>query len=248
MTINKIPQSIREIINVFIRLHFESLTYNNISSSLNKDVNTIVQRINRHPQYFQIKEGRPNRITLKKGLKEIYFYRDKNQCQICRKTINSENLVIRHKDPHMKDKFDWENIVTCCDKCKDKDLTKRSKRQPITKGKQIYVWEYKEIKIREILRRRNFFNEIMYTGFGELENQEDDEGDYFEFNELNGQGWFHLLDDNDKKSSLTLADVLNYFGDQGWELVEIHYPFSEEESEYICLFKSKKVKVVNNEK
>ena len=105
MTVNKISKSIKEIIDAFIRFNFRPLTYKSISEFLNKDANTIVQRINRNPNYFQVEGERPKKITLKEGLEEVYFYRDNNQCQICQKKLSPENLIIRPKDPHMKDKF-----------------------------------------------------------------------------------------------------------------------------------------------
>ena len=131
MTNNKIPNSIKEIIDEFIRFDFRPYTYNKLADRLNVEPNTIIQRINRNSKYFEIKGDRPKIITLRKDFEDIYFYRDKNTCQICQKKKNPDELIIRYKDPYLEEKndldylHDWTNVITSCQDCKEIDLIKR---------------------------------------------------------------------------------------------------------------------------
>ena len=52
MSLNKIPKSVKEIIDVFIHFSFKPLTYKTISGVLKRDTNTIVQRVKRNEDYF----------------------------------------------------------------------------------------------------------------------------------------------------------------------------------------------------
>lgn len=223
MSDNAIPKSIRDIIDKYIWSNFRPFTYKMLSSRLNIDPNTLVQRINRNPKYFEIEGDRPKIIKLRKDLPEIYFYRDKNTCQICQKKKESSELLIRLKDPYLEDNHNWDNVITCCQKCKDinliKKLTYKKKIEPIGIGN--YVWEYKEIEIREIHKKKNPYMKLYFPDFKESEIEYEH---YHEFNELNGQGWYHIIDNNNKRCEY-FSDILNYFGNQGWELIIIkQYP------------------------
>ncbi len=214
---SSIPKSIRDIIDEYIWLNFRPFTYKLLSQRLNLDPNTIVQRINRNPEYFEIEGDRPKIIKLRKDLPEIYFYRDKNTCQICQKKKEPSELLIRLKDPYLKDDDNWNNVITCCQKCKDinliKKLTYKKKIERIGTGN--YVWEYKEIEIREIHKKKNPYMKLYFPDFKESEIEYEH---YHEFNELNGQGWYHIIDDNNERCEYP-SDILNYFGNQGWELI-----------------------------
>lgn len=259
MTLKNIPTSIKEIINVFIRNNFNPLTYKSISKVLKKDTNAIVQRIKRNEDYFVITGKRPYQISLKTNLKEIYFYRDKNQCRICRKSINPEELLLRFKDSYMKDKYDWNNCFTCCQKCKDKEIAKKTRKKR-TRKNQVQkkgAWEYKEVYIKKIFHTPLFQTpEYLRVSIGSWERpiEKNLTHDYYEFNELNGDGWFHLIDDDKNISSKIITDILDYFGDDEWELVSItkisgnnktsamdylvnYTPVREEQ--YQCIFKRK---------
>jgi len=267
MSFNKIPKSVKEIIDVFIHYYFKPLTYKNISEVLKRDTNTIVQRVKRNENYFDISGKRPYKITLKKNIKEIYFYRDKNQCQICRKMFSPQKLLLRFKDPHMRNKYEWNNGFTCCQECKDKEIVKKTKksRTPKNKAQKKDAWEYKEIYIKKIECNPIFQNSVLnhlqvkigswdqpYEENLSLSNGVD--YDYYEFDELNDKGWFHLTNDENDISSKSISDILNYFGDEEWELVSItlvsiskpmllDYVQSHEDRRgelYQCIFKRKK--------
>lgn len=214
---SSIPKSIRDIIDEYIWLNFRPFTYKLLSQRLNLDPNTIVQRINRNPEYFEIEGDRPKIIKLRKNLPEIYFYRDKNTCQICQKKKEPSELLIRLKDPYLEDDHNWNNVITCCQKCKDinliKKLTYKKKIERIGTGN--YVWEYREIEIREIHKKKNPYMKLYFPDFKESEIEYEH---YHEFNELNGKGWYHIIDDNNERCEY-LSDILNYFGNQGWELI-----------------------------
>ena len=267
MSLNKIPKSVKEIIDVFIHFSFKPLTYKTISGVLKRDTNTIVQRVKRNENYFDISGKRPYNITLKKNIKEIYFYRDKNQCQICRKMVSPQKLLLRFKDPNMKNKYVWNNVFTCCPECKDKEIVKKTKKSRTSKNKvqKNDAWEYKEIYIKKMEHNPIFQNSVLdhlKVSIGSWDQPYDENlspsdvvgYDYYEFDELNGKGWFHLTNDENDISSKSISDILNYFGDDEWELVSIKlvssskptilgYVQSYEARQgelYQCIFKRKK--------
>lgn len=239
-----IPKSIREIIDVFSWSNFRPFTYKQLSRTLDIDPNTLVQRINRNSNYFEIKGDRPKIIKLRKDLDDIYYYRDKYTCQICNKKNEPNNLITRLKDPYMKDKENWENVITCCQKCKDINLIKKlsfkKKNKAISLGN--FIWEYKEIEIREIKREVNPYLKLYLP---ELKQSEKEYIHYHEFNEHNGQGWFHIINDKNEICEY-FSDILNFFGNEGWELIKIK-PYIGEYEEFYgfgrshCLFKRKKI-------
>lgn len=233
MTYNKIPKAVKEIVEVFIHFNFKPLTYKIIAEVLKMDNNTILQRIKRNEKkYFNITTKRPFKITLKKNIKEICFLRDKNQCQICRKTFNPDVLNIRFKNPNLKDKYNWNNVLTSCKSCKNKNLVKKGVKKTGTKKIQKHEpWEYKEIRIKKIiknliLQNRSFYDNpeisalVGWNSSNNLNNKEKPNIIY-EFDELKGRGWFNLIGDNKSITSTSIIKILNYFGDDGWELISI---------------------------
>ena len=227
-----IPKAIKPIIDEFISGNFRPYTYKILANRLRIDSNTLVQRINRNEKYFTIEGVRPKVIKLNKKLEDIYFYRDKNTCQICQKQKDPSELLIRFKDPYLKEKnklnnlHDWDNVITCCQDCKEMNLIKKlSYKQKIEHiGSSNHVWEYKEIEIREEHKIKNPYMKLYDPDYKESEMQYEH---YHEFNEFNGQGWFHIIDDNNERCE-HLLDILNYFGNQGWELILVkQYPPAE---------------------
>ncbi|KKN24637.1 hypothetical protein LCGC14_0892900 [marine sediment metagenome] len=214
-----IPKSIRQIIDEFIWSNFRPFTYKMLADRLRYESNTIVQRINRNPKYFKTVGDKPKIIELNKDLEEIYFYRDKNTCQICQKQKEPTELLIRLKDPYLKDDYNWENVITCCQDCKDiniiKKLSYKQKDEHIGTGN--YIWEYKEIQIREVHKKKNPYFKLYFPDFKETEIEY---VHYYEFNESSGQVWHHIIDENNEICE-NLSDILNYFGIQGWELMII---------------------------
>lgn len=70
----------------------------------------------------------------------------------------------------------------------------------------------------------------------------DDYENYYEFDELNGDGSFPIVDEEEKIASNTVADILNYFSADGWEVVHIERILEEEYAleEYQVFFKRKR--------
>jgi len=207
----KIPPSVQEILDVFIRNRFYNVPYKKISSATNKNIDTIIQRVKRNKEFFDIDDSeRPAKISIKKGKEEIYFYRDKNICRLCQKQVSPTNLNMRFRNPFQKDKFAWNNVLSVCNECKNKEIVKLVKI--IKKPSKI---EYKEVHIE----------------LKSIKNQETDDWDYYyEFDELDGTGSFPLLDESEKIASKTVADVLNYYAADGWRVIHIEIP---QETEYM---------------
>lgn len=201
MKILKIPQSIKEILDMFNQSSFRRFSYKYLADRLGLKVDTIIQRISRNKEFFDIDDSeRPSRISIKKGIKEIYFYRDNYQCQLCQKVEIPEKLTLRFRNPYQEDKNDWKNVLSVCDECKGKDIVKKIKRV-----KNLGAIEYKEVYIRLVSKRK-----------------EDNWFYYYEFDEYDGTGEYPLLDENNQIASKTVGDVLNYFGSDGWVVVHIN--------------------------
>ncbi|MFW9878580.1 MAG: hypothetical protein ACFFG0_36325, partial [Candidatus Thorarchaeota archaeon] len=195
-------------------------TYSYLADKLGLKTDTLIQRISRNKEYFEVDDSvRPSRILVKKGIQEIYFYRDKNKCHICQKIVNPERLTLKFRNPSQSDKYNWNNVISVCDKCKDKDIIKRVKRV-----KQPGTLEYKEIFVNLTSRWNP---------------ETDDYEEHYEFDELNGNGLFPLIDEEDNIASLTVANILNYFSADGWEVVHIERILEEEYAleEYQVIFK-----------
>jgi len=216
----KIPKSILEILDKFIQSNFRPYTYTYLADQLGLKTDTLIQRISRNKKYFEVDDSsRPSRISVKKGIPEVYFYRDKNQCHLCQKIIEPERLYLKYRNPSQYDKYRWENVISVCDECKDKEILKRVKRI-----KKPGALEYKEVFIN-LAYRTNPDTNIRES--------------YYEFDELNGAGPFPLINEDDKVASFTIADILNYFSADGWEVIHIERIMEEEYAleEYQVFFK-----------
>ena len=200
MIISKIPKSVQEILDNFIQLNFPRYSYNYLAEKLGLKIDTLIQRISRNKEYFEIDDSqRPSRISVKKGIKEIYFYRDKNICQLCQKILNPEKLILKFRNPFQDDKYRWRNVLSVCDECKDKEIIKIVKQV-----KQLGAYEYKEVYITSVSRKIK-----------------DEWESYYEFDEHDGRGFFPLIGENEKIASRTVGDILNYFSADGWKVVHI---------------------------
>ena len=74
-------------------------------------------------EFFEVDDSqRPSRISVKKGKRAIYLYQDKNRCQICQKTVNPERLTLKFRNPYQNDRYDWKNVLSVCEECKDKEI------------------------------------------------------------------------------------------------------------------------------
>jgi len=218
----KIPPSVQEILNEYIKYQFFEIEYKRIARALDMNVDTIIQRIRRNKQYFEIDDStRPSRISIKKGIPEIYYFRDKNTCQICQKQVSPNNLKLGFRNPYQNDIYDWNNVLSLCNDCEDKEIVKIIKKTKIP-----HEIEYKSINIRWSHKRNNDTNEWE---------------SYLEFDELDGSGYFPLINEYEKIASNSIADILNYFSADGWEMIHIEYPMVlndyDEVGEYEVLFK-----------
>ena len=139
----KIPKSVLEILDKFIQINFRKYRYNSLADQLGLKTDTLIQRISRNKDYFDVDDSaRPSRISIKKGIPEVYFYRDKNRCHACQKTVDPEKLSIKFRNPSRYEKNEWKNVISVCNDCKDKEILKRVK-----KTKPLGTTEYKEIII-----------------------------------------------------------------------------------------------------
>ena len=200
MIVTKIPQSIQNILDIFIRSNFFPFSYKSLADNLGLKVDTLIQRIRRNKEYFEVDDSqRPSRISIKKGIKDIYFYRDRNKCQLCKKIVNPKKLTLKFRNPYQEDKYDWSNVLSVCDECKDKEIIKK-----VNRVKQPGEIEYKEVYIRLVSKKQN---DKWYS--------------YYAFDEHDGMGEFPLLEENGNIASNTVADILNYFSADGWEVIHI---------------------------
>jgi len=219
----KIPQSIRDILDLFIRFNFTRFQYKTIADRLGLKTDTLIQRISRNKDYFEIDDSiRPSRISVRKGIDDIYFYRDKNKCQVCQKIVNPERLSLKFKNPYQEDKYKWQNVLSLCDECKDKGIVKRVKQV-----KHPGLIEYKEVSIQLTSKRDSKTDSNIY---------------YYEFDEYDGTGQYPLLDEEGNIASNTIADILNYFSADGWEVIHIERISDDEYEleEYQVIFKRKR--------
>ncbi len=231
--VKKIPKSIKEIIYVFIRKNFQSLTISDIADELKIDQNAITQRIIRYENdYFQIIKKRPKTMVLKPKIKEIIFFKDNNQCQFCKKTFPQDKLNIRQINPNSRNPLNYLNYISICNNCnkgKIKLPSKKGKAKKKTKSEIPEVWKYKKVNIiKRIDYEKNSKGEPNYFIVDYVQKSLDPNSlydflIYYEFDDLEGDGWNYLYEGNneDEIASLELVDILNYFGENGWELVTI---------------------------
>ncbi|MHA1427460.1 MAG: HNH endonuclease [Candidatus Helarchaeota archaeon] len=218
-----------QIFQVFVARNFEPLTIQEISKALKIDSNTITQRINRNERFFDVLNKRPKKIRPKEGIDVLIFLKDGNRCQICQEKLPNDLLITRPRKPNIPKPRNYYNLITVCQKCKDKPLPKRLGKSRSTlkvKKSEINGWEYKQIRIikREEARgnQAQFYPMMNLLGNPEFYMQMGIQIIiYYEYNELDGKGWFHLIDNDnpDDIISRTIPDILNEFGDKGWELV-----------------------------
>ncbi|MFX0102220.1 MAG: hypothetical protein ACFFCS_21825 [Candidatus Hodarchaeota archaeon] len=233
----KISGPIREIIRVLLQNPFKGLTLRQIAEKLHLDPqkgpNTVNQRILRDKEGYFITSGKkPKKISLNPDNDEIFYLGYNNRCQICGKTLSRGMLNIRTEPRAIKGiPKEWLRRLIYCVDCKDiswdesKLNTTKSKPQvieTIIEEDEGDIWKYKLIRIKSRHRLKKG-EEEKQERFGiklyKIYRQEDYEV-IFEFNELRGEGWFFLTDKGSNKvTSRKVVDILDYFGEQGWELV-----------------------------
>ena len=65
---------------------------------------------------------------------------------------------------------------------------------------------------------------------------------YYEFDELDGSGPFPLIGEDNEIASNTIADIFNYYGADGWEVIHVEEVKGEydEGGDYRVFFKRKR--------
>ncbi len=83
----------------------------------------------------------------------------------------------------------------------------------------MYIWEYKLIRILKRIK----FRSIIYSSF--------------ETHKPDKDHWFHIAGKkNDEISKLSLVNLLNHFGQEGWELISLlkeEFPLYYDDGELI---------------
>ena len=220
-SINEIPDGIKRILDTFNFYKYIPLTLQNLSNYLNEDEGTINQRILRSKNKYFIGKGKPKIITVR-GVKPVVCYRYMNKCNSCRKDFDDENLTIKKFDLHDEYENHIENLYPVCNSCLKKSI-KEIDTIPIKVGANRTFsykgrkWEYKQI----LIKRENSFNP----------NRNPEHLDYYSFIEVNDEifvpddNWCHLSFINknkqEKKVSTGIMEILNYFGEDGWEIISI---------------------------
>jgi hypothetical protein len=243
--VKKIPKSIKEIIGAIKYRRWDPLTFAELGDLLGVDPNVIAQRISRDKNYFlEISETRPRKVSVKKGVNETIFFVNDNQCAGCRKKFSADQLNVRIIDLNAEDKLAWNNIVTLCDECnKLQEPWAQVNRKPTPASKKVKTssvsWEYLNVRIRgrkELFQNNKYYEFIevddvnaidrddwdVLTGDEEEESNEDEEEN--EEEEESHEDGRLMEEDEENITSLSPADVLNFYGKNGWELISINGP------------------------
>ncbi|MFX0101571.1 MAG: DUF4177 domain-containing protein, partial [Candidatus Hodarchaeota archaeon] len=197
----------------------------------------------------------------KRGKKETFFHIKRNRCDNCGKTKLPIFLLMKYKNAKLpkEELQDWNNLYVSCLDCQDKPYSPGKKKTRNQKSKVKRTrWEYKAVGIRcrlelEQIKEDKPLRSEIYEQNVSPENlktlseygiyPEDNYVPIYEFFDAEDLNWVYLVDDDDKIDSYNLDDILNYFGNEGWELVSIETRSSEdklpdEEAErYDCVFK-----------
>ena len=207
---HKLTSSIKQIIDLFQKHNFQARTLQQISAELQEKENTINQRIIRDENYFFHSEGsKPKIITINIHRPEILAHIYHNQCQSCKKTFKTALLKTYYKDGN-KNSRTWGNVEPVCEECyiklqKPQNLNQSKNTNPKKDPQQkqpAHKWEYKRVRIKTELQPTE-----TYFVFNDNEQDEFPLTDYF---------W---LEDKGEIDSYDLTDILNYFGQMGWEMV-----------------------------
>jgi len=209
--LRSITPSIRQIIEVFEKHQFTTLTLQQLAKELDMKENTVNQRIIRDDNYFfQTRSTKPKIVALNAYRKEIMAKIYKNQCQRCKLKKKLEDLQVIYLDGSKANK-EISNLQVICKVCK-------SKKQPVPNSKAVKKsgisvknpkkksrWEYKRVMIRTELNATP-----RYYKFNEDE-----------FDEFPPNKWFWVEDKDGDIESLTLSAILDFFGNHAWELISL---------------------------
>lgn len=204
------------------------------ASGTDAEPTTINQRIIRDGgEHFISGEGKPKQIELNIDSLDITFYRYRNRCQICAKTVPPDELLLRDVDRAQEGiPKKWANRIACCKACKnvpweDSKLNEKAiPKEPEDEAAENNEvgqpqWEYLRVSIRQNKRQAQFPSKLVIISQWASVQPENDVY-YYEFKNHDEKEWHYLVDTKGKIISNTVVDVLNDYGDEGWELVQIH--------------------------
>ncbi len=224
----RIKAPIKKIIDVFRQKNFAPQTIQQIAKELGEHENTINQRIIRdNNDCFETLKKKPRTIRLREGKEKIVFYLRDNQCHACKKKVPIEDLQIHLLNPRVQNKLAWNNLVALCSECAGKPLPKqgagKKAKQPQRRDRP--QWEYKTILIRA--QQGVEEKDVEYQGIPGLNTKQSVNFTFYEYNEIEDinevdeEEWTHFVDDEENITSLTIADILDDFGEDGWELAHV---------------------------
>ncbi len=224
----RIKTPIKKIIDVFRKKNFIPLTIQQIATELGERENSINQCIIRdNNDCFETLKKKPRTIRLREGKEKIAFYLRDNQCHMCKKKTPPDNLQLHWLNPRAQNKLAWNNLVALCTECAGKPFPKQGggKKARAPKAQERPQWEYKSILVRaqQGVEEKN----VEYPGMPGFPMRQSLNFIFYEYNEIDDineiddDQWFHLIDNDEKIISLTFADILDDFGDDGWELAHI---------------------------
>jgi hypothetical protein len=233
---SKISKSTRDIISILIENGFSPMTLKDISKRMaalgnEVELTALNQRIIRDQGgFFVSDEGKPKRVGLNINKTEIHVIRYRNRCQICGETKSSEKLEIRDVNRIEEDvPTEWARRITCCHNCmqtpwEESKVLQRSKAKPLDEkrtGESKYEgsprWEYLRVEIRQ--RFQSTRKASLYTMLGSLSPPEG--FNYYAFRDPNDDEWRYLVDNQKRITSIDITDVLDHYGNNGWELVHM---------------------------
>jgi hypothetical protein len=217
---SKISKSIKDIVSILIQNNFIPMTLKDIAKKMadlgsETEPTAINQRIIRDQGEYFISGGeKPKKIGLNINKPEIHFIRYRNQCQICGKTFPQEKLGTRdvNRTDHSVPK-PWARRIACCQICmatswEDSKLLQKAVPKEPDKAQQGETdqadhlrWEYLHVEIRQNFASGRY---------------------HYEFKEPQDEEWQYLVDDDGEISSFDITDIFDDYGDDGWELVQMH--------------------------
>ena len=200
-SVKKLPQPIKDILTIFIKHDFAPLTVQKIAEELQENHNSIYQRILRDKStknpFFEMTGTKPKKVQVKKGKKEVVFFRSNNQCYFCKKTVTINELRIQYIDEDAPDIQAWNNIVPVCTECKNGLSSSRIPKSKASKGttskkptNQHVPWEYLTVSLRRregFEQQNNVVRRFVYYEFIEVDDD----------NEITDDKWLYLVDDGD---------------------------------------------------
>jgi 5-methylcytosine-specific restriction endonuclease McrA len=232
---HKISSSLKEILDAFIKNKFRPMTLAELSELLDEDANTINQRILRDNEnlfFSPNPNSKPKKIQVKQGHPDVVCYMRDNQCSVCKKKFKPEKLLVEYLNEQKKPKDSWDNLILLCESCK-KAPSKQEKKK--TKGTaQVLkakiksppiMWEYKSLLIRYVQQDDGwiFMHQPDHIPVpAHFEYRENAEIDLDE-----EPKWF-FIEENGEIISNSIADILNHFGAQGWELSYMQQVFPQQ--------------------